>query len=150
VYGWNTAQLIGAIEATVRNAGYQGTTNIHFKTTQHKVIVRPLNSLSVALDKTWVLILLWVSLVYPFLWLWRRFSSRGGGKWKVCGGAYALKVVKDDGTVEGEREGEWMRRWEDTIRHVVVSGMENYVEPLREPLVGQDGVLQSVAALDGY
>lgn len=97
-----------------------------------------------------MLILLWLSLVYPFLWLWRRFSSRGGGKWKVCGGAYALKATRPDGTVDGLREGEWMRRWEDTIRHVVVSGMQNYSGPLREPLVGTNGVLNSVAALDGY
>lgn len=44
------------------------------------------------LSNKWWKLLLIITLVYPFIWLYKRFSSSGGGKWEVCGGAYALKA----------------------------------------------------------
>lgn len=47
-------------------------------------------------------------LPFVFIWLFKRFHSRGGGSWSVCGGAYALKsttiaepVVQDISTFKG-------------------------------------------------
>lgn len=144
VYGWDTTALEAALEATIRNAGYSGRTHITFRTPQNTITVRAQNRLSVALESFWVRALLWLTLVYPFLWLWRRFSSSGGGKWAVCGVAYALRRGE-----EGTKEGDWMRRWESTVRHAVVSGLRT-MEPLVEPIVAQDGTLGAVRALDGY
>jgi len=39
-------------------------------------------------------VLLIVFLVHPFIWLFKRFSSRGGGgRWEIYGGAYVLGLL---------------------------------------------------------
>jgi hypothetical protein len=115
--------------------------------------------------------LLIITLIYPFIWLFRRFHSRGGGRWEVCGGAYALKSCVDAPadladteptrvagarlvktaagvkTLVGEPEGEWFRRWEGTIRNAVVGHRQE-----RIPLTVPDEMSWNAAAemLDGY
>ena len=95
------------------------------------------------LSSFWWKLFLWIILAYPFIWLFKRFHSRGGGRWEVCGSAYPYKwVVKLDPTspdfqgklregvserlydgsyVEhiGTREGQWFKAWESTIRENV-------------------------------
>lgn len=115
--------------------------------------------------------MLWIFLIYPFIWLFKRFHSRGGGVWKVCGAGYPLKVVHviphqqeilvDVGTssaprttttyteqVVGEREGAWFRRWESTMKRAVVSKKKDHVP------MGIPGDIQfanpDAAYLDGY
>lgn len=56
--------------------------------------VRADNWLSRILSKKWLVVLLWITFIYPFIWLFKRFYHGGGGKWEVCGGAYALKSWK--------------------------------------------------------
>jgi hypothetical protein len=91
--------------------------------------------MSRAISNPWLKFILVITLIYPCIWIFQRFHSRGGGRWAVGGGAYALKrwaLVGEGGvgstypgiedTVEGrrvligEREGEWFKRWEGTIR----------------------------------
>jgi hypothetical protein len=43
------------------------------------------------LSNKWLKFLSIILLIFPFIWLFKRFHSRGGGSWSVCGGAYALK-----------------------------------------------------------
>jgi hypothetical protein len=43
------------------------------------------------LSSKWLKFLSIILLIFPFIWLFKRFHSRGGGRWEVCGGAYALK-----------------------------------------------------------
>jgi hypothetical protein len=43
------------------------------------------------LSNKWLKFLSIILLIFPFVWLFKRFHSRGGGTWSVCGGAYALK-----------------------------------------------------------
>lgn len=107
--------------------------------------MRPVNKLSRMLDALWVKILLSLVLIYPAIWLWRRFSSSGGGRYEVCGAAYALRRHG-----EGEKEGEWMKRWEPTVRHVVGNSIKGG-EPMLEPVVdGHAALPDAVRALDGY
>ena len=108
---------------------------------RHKIRVRPAGRLSRALSNPCLVALLWLTLLYPLLWLYRRFARGGGGRWAVCGGAYALKAWErlppgaplppagagrwmraPDGeavVLVGESEGEWFQRWERTIRSSV-------------------------------
>ncbi|KDQ56853.1 hypothetical protein JAAARDRAFT_207890 [Jaapia argillacea MUCL 33604] len=91
VYGWDMHTLFDAIRATIAATSYGGDVEVSVEVTGTKVHIRPDNKLSRALSHLWVKILLWIFLIYPFIWLFKRFSRWGGGKWEVCGGAYGLK-----------------------------------------------------------
>jgi hypothetical protein len=43
------------------------------------------------LSNKWLKFLSFILLIYPFIWLFKRFHRKGGGTWEVCGGAYPLK-----------------------------------------------------------
>ncbi|KAI1797930.1 hypothetical protein LXA43DRAFT_877356 [Ganoderma leucocontextum] len=165
VYGWNIANLHDAITAAIRSV-YSHDIHLSFDMSHHKIRIRPDNRLSRTLSNKWLKFFLWLFLIYPFLWLFKRFSSHGGGRWEVCGGAYALKTWQiqpsdtsgpppyaNDGRWQqtpngwayliGEREGDWFQRWEGRIRAAVRDRIQS-----RTPL----DVLPSPAAmmLDGY
>ncbi|KAG8900386.1 hypothetical protein FRB99_006094 [Tulasnella sp. 403] len=92
VFGWNISQLRMAVHTTIR-ANYlrPEEPSIDFKIGANEIDVRPDNRLSRMLSKTWVYVLLWIFLVYPLIiWPFKRFSSRGGGDWRVAGSAFAL------------------------------------------------------------
>jgi hypothetical protein len=99
------------------------------------VIVRPDRAISRAISNPWLKFLLIITLIYPCIWLFKRFYWRGGGRWCVGGSAYALRrrggVEEGEGgssvigggggrAVIGESEGEWIKRWENTIRRSVI------------------------------
>jgi hypothetical protein len=135
------------------------------------IIIRPTNGLSRALSNVWIRFILIITFIYPFIWLYKRFHSRGGGIWKVCGGGYPLKVARyvqhpQEVLVElesssfpqsnttytqeltGEREGVWFKRWETTIRRSVVQKrreLEALVHPMGHNVPNADAV-----QLDGF
>jgi hypothetical protein len=107
------------------------------------------------LSNKWLKFLSMLLLIFPFIWLFKRFHSRGGGRWEVCGGAYAFKrwelvdgrqTESEDETsgligstsspraiqtpqgvakLVGVREGEWFRRWEGTITRAVLGNYQS-------------------------
>lgn len=104
-------------------------------------------------------------MIFPFIWLFKRFHSRGGGVWEVCGGAYALKRLelvdqrqtrsedvssparmiqtpKGAAKLVGVREGEWFRRWEGTIIRAVLGGYQSST-PMQSstPIFAEDPIL---------
>lgn len=114
--------------------------------------------------------------MYPLIWLWRRFSRRGGGRWEVCGAAYALKTGRVPPTYEeaaggkaaaiagevpvasgsaieivGLREGEFFQRWEGAIKRGVAARWQ-LTEPLQTPPEWNDAHVpcNPALALDGY
>ncbi|KAJ7092700.1 hypothetical protein C8R44DRAFT_816319 [Mycena epipterygia] len=91
VYGWNIRQLENAVRASILAAPYHGDVAVKFNTTASTVYIRPDNRLSRMLSNKWLKFLSIILLIFPFIWLFKRFHSRGGGSWSVCGGAYALK-----------------------------------------------------------
>jgi len=174
VYGWNFDALKSAIRATIVSTSYTGNITISFEYTANKICVRPDNTLSRTLSNSWLKLLMIVTFVYPFIWLFKRFHSRGGGRWEVCGGAYGLKgsVSADEqisdtkvalqdqhtgnssagGSVTSSRmglkEGQWLRQWERSIKHAVASRMRDSI-PLTEPQIYE--LPNNVAlSLDGY
>ncbi|PPR05689.1 hypothetical protein CVT26_008930 [Gymnopilus dilepis] len=90
-YGWNMQQIESAVRATIQATPYNGTLNITFVPHNTKIYIRPDNRVSRMLSNKWLKFLAWLLLLYPFVWLFKRFHSRGGGRWEVCGGAYPLK-----------------------------------------------------------
>ncbi|KAI0292876.1 hypothetical protein BC826DRAFT_1143881 [Russula brevipes] len=135
VHGWDLSVLDRNIQGAIRSTNYRGDVTINFKVRDNKVVVRPDGRLSRTLSNSCLKFLLIITLVYPFIWLFRRFSARGGGRWTVAGGAYALKcwvVPPNDArpgagpdvfqtpagprVLVGMQEGEWFRSWEHTIK----------------------------------
>lgn len=47
------------------------------------------------LSNKWLKFLSIILLVFPLIWLFKRFHPKGGGRWEVGGGAYPLKKVID-------------------------------------------------------
>src|ERR1700691_2290949 len=137
VHGWNIDTLKSAIRTTIASTSYAGNISVSFEYTSNKICVRPDNRLSRILSNPWIKFLMIITLIYPFVWLYKRFHSRGGGRWEVCGGAYSLKRLVPAGEeqnpdsksalrdqpadisstsrsmkVIGLKEGQWLRLWE--------------------------------------
>jgi len=173
VYGWNFDTLKSAIRTTIASTPYTGNISVSFEYTSNKICVRPDNRLSRILSNPWLKFLMFVTLVYPFIWLYRRFHPRGGGKWEVCGGAYSLKPLVQAGEernpdwkssardqpeetssaggstrVVGLKEGQWLQQWEGSIKRAVASHLQTSV-PLTEPQT-PDQPNRAALLLDGY
>jgi len=73
---------------------YGGDLEVSFETLNSIISIRSHNRLSRMLSNGWIKFLLIITFIYPFLWLFRRFHHQGGGIWRVCGGAYALKRIE--------------------------------------------------------
>jgi hypothetical protein len=92
IYGWDLNTLEAAIRAAIRSTQYIGDhVEVNFESRHKSVIVRPNTRMSRALSNPWLKFLLIITLIYPCIWLFQRFHRRGGGRWAVGGGAYALK-----------------------------------------------------------
>ncbi|KAF8807378.1 hypothetical protein BYT27DRAFT_7164905 [Phlegmacium glaucopus] len=91
LYGWNMQQIESAIRSTIKSTPYNGSLQINFTPYGSKVYIRPNNAVSRMLSNKWLKFLSIILLIFPFIWLFKRFHSRGGGRWEVCGGAYPLK-----------------------------------------------------------
>lgn len=126
IYGWNTAKLEQAIESAIASTSYSGRVSVDFTISGAKICIRPDNRLSRTLSSTFYKVLLIIFLVYPFIWLFKRFSSRGGGRWEVYGGAYALRLLEPVGTDE-----------EDLNLIAAFDGGNAGLPPLREPRIVQ-------------
>lgn len=115
VYGWNIGALEKAIETLIRSTYYSGNLSVSFSVTGNKVYIRPSNHLSRALSRWWVKLLLWLTLIYPFIWMFKRFATIGGGIWRVTGAAYPLKEwIHLEDSVAGEDVAQYLTRREDS------------------------------------
>ncbi|KAI9459198.1 hypothetical protein BJY52DRAFT_387488 [Lactarius psammicola] len=140
VYGWDLSTLEAAIREAIKSTHYRGDhVQVQFQSRNSTVIVRPDMRISRAISNPWIKFLLIITLIYPCIWLFQRLHPRGGGRWAVGGGAYALKrwaqvpydvvpgmVPEIHETIDGpriligEREGRWFKKWEGTIRRSVI------------------------------
>jgi hypothetical protein len=172
VHGWNFDALEAAVIAAVKSTYYQGSLTVKFESRADKIRVRADSWQARALSKTWVVVLLSIFLIYPFIWLYKRFAARGGGRWEVCGGAYALvswlpsspedesappppfsdaidgwrtQGPRPDRKMVGMKEGEWFQKWEGTIKRAVGGRLKS-----NQPLTDPDGTNPAAMLLDGY
>ncbi|CUA73512.1 hypothetical protein RSOLAG22IIIB_10855 [Rhizoctonia solani] len=110
VYGWNIDALTQVVRATIQRAFYarSPTITVQFTTSASEIDIRPSSTFSRALSKTWVVVLLWISLIYPFIWLYNRFH---GGRWEVAGSAFPLRTWKHcEDSIPGESAETYRRR----------------------------------------
>ncbi|KAF8641145.1 hypothetical protein AX17_000787 [Amanita inopinata Kibby_2008] len=176
LYGWDIRQLEEAVHATILSTRYNGCIQVSFDTKGSRVCIRADNRLSRILSNKWCKFLSIILLIFPFVWLFKRFHSRGGGRWEVCGGAYALKrwvpedqqelLIDNELILEpllpkftactrtgktkliGMKEGEWFRKWEAAIRRCVASRYQSSI-----PILFSDEEEERrslVGYLDGY
>lgn len=104
IHGWNFDALEAAVVAAVKSTYYQGSLSVKFETHSDKIHVRADHWLARALSNKWIKFLLIITLIYPFIWLFKRFAPSGGGRWEVCGAAYALvswQPVQLDNEING-------------------------------------------------
>ncbi|KAG8810288.1 hypothetical protein FRC18_004131 [Serendipita sp. 400] len=96
VYGWNQDALTQSIHELIWSTGYQheqpgASVFIKFHSSPTSVHVRSSSFVS-KIFSSWILIALFsLILVFPFLWLWRRYWPEAGGKWGVSGVGFPLK-----------------------------------------------------------
>jgi len=176
VYGWNLQQLETAVRALILATMYRGELDVDFEIRGSKVFIRPDNKLSRMLSNKWLKCLSFILLVFPFIWIFKRFHSRGGGRWEICGGGYALKrwvplpeearlvdsslgagpssesssnvTHTENGRMrlEGLREGEWLRKYEGAIARAVFGRYRSSI-----PLSDTDPLTGvDLSYLDGY
>jgi hypothetical protein len=113
VYGWNLDALQKSIETLIKSTYYSGNLKVTFTVTGDTITIRPTNRLSRALSQLWIKIILWITLIYPFIWLFKRFSKIGGGEWRVAGAAYPFKEwVHREDSVPGEDVAQYLMRKE--------------------------------------
>jgi len=86
-------QIESAVRSTIEATPYNGCLTVEFIPHGSKVYIRPDNRVSRMLSNKWLRFLSIILFVFPFIWLFKRFHSRGGGRWEVCGAAYALKQL---------------------------------------------------------
>lgn len=91
VYGWNFDAIVNATRSLIKSTHYSGDIYVSFETSHSLISIRSENRLSRMLSNGWIKFFLIITFIYPFLWLFKHFHTRGGGTWQVCGGAYALK-----------------------------------------------------------
>lgn len=90
IYGWNTQALENSLESLIRTTGFHNSITIKFEQSSTTIHVRSPSIISRIFSSLLAKILLSLILVFPFLWLWRRYWPGAGGKWEVMGSAFAL------------------------------------------------------------
>jgi hypothetical protein len=100
-----------AVRSAIAATHYSGNVEVRLQLLSNKICIRSDNRLARTLSNKWLKFLLYILLIYPFIWLFKRFHSRGGGRWEVCGGAYAMKhwgpvdsesPIKDDAQISSD------------------------------------------------
>ncbi|KAG8736598.1 hypothetical protein FRC10_009133 [Ceratobasidium sp. 414] len=96
-----------AIRSTIRRVSYapNQTVTIKFSTSANTIDIRPSTPFSRALSKTWIIVVLWIFLIYPFIWLYRRLR---GGRWEVAGAAFPLRAWRHcEGSFPGQSSADF-------------------------------------------
>ncbi|ODN91403.1 hypothetical protein L198_05917 [Cryptococcus wingfieldii CBS 7118] len=90
--GWDLDGVQSAINGAIRSTGYSHPNlEVTLDVDDRVVIVHPNNFLSRILGNSFVYFLSWLFMIYPLIWFWKRWSSRGGAPWDVTVATYALK-----------------------------------------------------------
>jgi len=111
VFGWNLSSLTAAVRSAILSTHYSGKIDVGFKLSGTKIHIRSSQPIFRAMDNIVIKILMIIFLVYPMLWLYRKFHPSGGGQWSVCGGAYPLKYWKHlEDSIPGEGVAEYSAR----------------------------------------
>ncbi|KIM24638.1 hypothetical protein M408DRAFT_75641 [Serendipita vermifera MAFF 305830] len=103
IYAWDIQALTTSLEYLIRSTGYRTDILIQFKTKPECVHVYSSGIISKIFSSYLLIFLTSITLIFPFLWLWRRLWPDAGGKWEVGGAAFRAKRWE---LVPGTRPGE--------------------------------------------
>lgn len=97
VWGWDLANLRGAIERAILSTGYTGaddTISVDYKYgPDSTLVIRPDNIVSRIYNYSPVIVLILFFWVVPFIWLWRLLDQhRAGRPYNVAVISYGMKV----------------------------------------------------------
>jgi hypothetical protein len=104
----SSINLHPVVRSAIQRASYAPSPvfTIQFTTSASKITVE--SGFSHALSKGWAVILLWIPLIYPFIWLYRLLY---GGRWEVAGSAFPLRAWRHcEDSVPGESVEQYRRR----------------------------------------
>ncbi|KIM26487.1 hypothetical protein M408DRAFT_9907 [Serendipita vermifera MAFF 305830] len=105
IYTWDLDTLTTSLEQLIRSTGYTSSISVKFSTTPECVHVYSPNAISKIFASYLLIFLTSIILVFPVLWIWRRWWPGAGGKWEVCGAAFRLKRWElVPGTAPGDTE----------------------------------------------
>ncbi|KAJ1306368.1 hypothetical protein OPQ81_007374 [Rhizoctonia solani] len=110
VYGWNIDALTQVVRATIQRTLHarSPTITVEFTTSAYEINIRPSSIFAQALSKHWVVVLLCITFIYPFIWL---YGISCGGRWEVAGSAFPLCTWKHcEDSIPGESAESYRRR----------------------------------------
>ncbi|KAG9090508.1 hypothetical protein FRC06_001025 [Ceratobasidium sp. 370] len=148
-YGWNFEQLAEAVRSTIRRVSYvpNQTVTVKFSTSANTIDIRPSTRFSRALSKTWVVVVLWMFLIYPFIWLYRRFR---GGRWEVAGAAFPLRAWKHcEGSLPGQSVADYRAKTAGDVASVTSASVTSEGADDRILAESGRGVSQLVGVSEG-
>lgn len=93
-YGWNTLALRNAVYNLLLSMGYSTNREpsyhlrVELKSSPHSIRVRSPSFFNKMFFFKGYIFLAWLALIYPLLWLWRRFVPGAGARWEVMGSAF--------------------------------------------------------------
>lgn len=95
IWGWDFVSLRHAIERSILSTGYQPSADtpisIQFQVKDDLLVVQDSNWLTSLIQNRAIFFLLIITLIYPMIWLWQRFSARGGAPYDIARSTYAMK-----------------------------------------------------------
>jgi hypothetical protein len=133
-----------AVNQIINSTGHSTNRRVYFTVTKSAIKVRPNTLLMPMLTNKFIMFLLWIVLVWPFIWLYRRFG-RPGGKWDVCRAEYAFdRDPRDSGGNGGDvrlGDGDWVKIWERTLRLAVGNRIQSS-SPIYRPTENDSNLIR--------
>jgi hypothetical protein len=134
---------LSAVSQIITSAGHSGQCKVEFKLSNNSIKIHPDSTLMTMLSSTALKFLLWILLVYPFLWLYRRYGS-AGGKWDVCRATFICRRdPRNPPGVDGvplRSDGDLVQIWERTIRLAVRDRIQT-TRPIYRPTANNSEVI---------
>jgi hypothetical protein len=130
------------VNQIINSTGHSTYRKVYFTVTRSTIQVRADSALMTMLKDSFISCLLWLVLVFPIVWLIRRFG-KNGGKWDVCRAEYVCdRDPRDPDDAEGVPlgEGDWVKIWERTLRLAVGNRIKTS-SPIYRPTANDSGVI---------
>ncbi|KIM80107.1 hypothetical protein PILCRDRAFT_9686 [Piloderma croceum F 1598] len=130
-----------AVNQIISSTGYSSVQNVYFTVGNSSIKVQADSSLT-RMPADGLKYLRWIDLVYPFVWMYRRFGKQGG-KWDVCRASFTCnRDPRDPHKVIGVPlgDGDWVKIWERTIRLGIRNRIQT-TQPIYRPTADDSEVI---------
>jgi len=131
-----------AVERIISSTGHSSFRKVYFTVGNTSIKVQPDSTLTMVLTDGLIKYIPWIDLVYPFVWMYRRFGKQGG-KWDVCRASFTCnRDPRDPHKVIGVPlvDGDWVKIWERTIRLGIRNRIQT-TQPIYRPIANDSEVI---------